>query len=132
MNRRNFLRASASPFLAPLVAPQLASVFNPLRLYAQEVPKGDQLIITKIEPYVMRIQPSAAARGGGPPGAGRGGGAPGGGGGGGDPCVRIETAEGIHRWGEGTTPPTNPAVMTQVCQAGQLLKGNSAWDVAGD
>ena len=57
MNRRNFLRASASPVLAPLVAPKLASIFEPLRVYAQETAKSDQLIITKIEPYVIRVQP---------------------------------------------------------------------------
>src|SRR5204863_5179251 len=105
MNRRNFLRASASTILAPLVAPKLKALFDPLRVYAQEAPKGDQLIITKIEPYVMRVQPPPAARGGGPP-AGRGGaaGAAGRGAAGagvegagrGYPCVRIETAEGIH------------------------------------
>src|SRR6185369_9150425 len=111
MNRRNFLRASASPVLAPLVAPKLASVFEPLRVYAQETAKSDQLIITKIEPYVIRVQPSGGGGRGG--GAAAGGGRGGEGGGRGYPCVRIETAEGIHGWGEGTTPPTNPAVMTQ-------------------
>jgi galactonate dehydratase len=45
--------------------------------------------------------------------------------------VRIETAEGIHGWGEGTTPPTNPAVMTQIRESGKLLMGKSAWDVEG-
>ena len=48
MNRRNFLRASAAPVLAPLAAPKLASVFEPLRAHAQESSKSDQLIITKI------------------------------------------------------------------------------------
>ena len=129
MNRRNFLRASASPVLAPLVAPKLASVFEPLRVYAQETAKSDQLIITKIEPYVIRVQPVG--------GGGRGGGAVrrrrtgGEGGGRGYPCVRIETAEGIHGWGEGTTPPTNPAVMTQIRESGKLLMGKSAWDIEG-
>jgi galactonate dehydratase len=137
MNRRNFLRASASPLLAPLVAPQLASVFNPLRLYAQDASKSDALTITKIEPYIMRIAPAAPARGGGPPAAGRGAGAApagrgaGGGGGAAYPCVRIETAEGIHGWGEGTTPPTNAAVMTQIRESGKLLMGKSAWDIEG-
>src|SRR3954467_10444025 len=106
MNRRSFLRASASPVLAPLAAPTLAAVFEPLRVYAQESSKSDQLIITKVEPYVIRVQPPGPGRGGG----GRG--AAGEGGGRGYPCVRIETAEGIHGWGEGTTPPTNPAVLT--------------------
>src|SRR5438309_629131 len=114
MNRRNFLRASASPLLAPVMAP----IFNPLRAYAQEAPKGDQLIITKVEPYVMRVPAAAAGRGAG---AGRGGAGagraagPGGGEGGGRgyPCARLETAEGIQGWGEGATPATNPAVLAR-------------------
>jgi galactonate dehydratase len=126
MNRRQFFRTSATPLLAPLVAPKLASVFEPLRLYAQESSKADSLIITKVEPYVMRVQPPPAGRG-----RGAAGGAEGGGGGRGYPCVRIETAEGIHGWGEGTTPPTNPAVMTQIRESGKLLMGKSAWDVEG-
>jgi galactonate dehydratase len=133
MNRRNFLRASASPLLAPVLAP----VFNPLRLYAQESSKADSLIITKVEPYVMRVPQPAAAGGRGAAAGGRGGGAAAGRGGGGEgggrgyPCVRIETAEGIHGWGEGTTPPTNPAVMTQIRESGKYLIGKSAWDIEG-
>ena len=82
----------------------LAPVFNPLRAYAQSASKSDSLTITKIEPYLMRTTPAPArGRGAGPGGrgaAGRGGGG-GGEGAGGYPCVRIETAEGIHGWGEG-------------------------------
>jgi galactonate dehydratase len=118
MNRRSFFRASVSPLIAPLLAPKLASVFDPLRLYAQESSKSDSLIITKIEPYVIRVQPPPSGRGGG-------------GGGRGYPCVRIETAEGIHGWGEGTTPPTTPAVLTQIRESGKLLMGKSAWDIEG-
>jgi galactonate dehydratase len=133
VNRRNFFRASASPVLAPLLAP----VFSPLRMYAQESRKSDQLTITKVEPYVVRLPaPSGgggraggpAGRAGGPAG-GRGGG--GGEGAGGYPCVRIETAEGIHGWGEGTTPPTTPAVLTQIRESGKRLMGKSAWDIEG-
>src|SRR5271155_5777237 len=93
MDRRNFFRAGA----ASLIAPMMARIFDPLRAYAQDSPKGDQLIITKVEPYLIRL---------GAPGGGGGGGE---GGGRGFPCARIETAEGIHGWGEGTTPPTSPA-----------------------
>ncbi|HTG89173.1 MAG TPA: mandelate racemase/muconate lactonizing enzyme family protein [Vicinamibacterales bacterium] len=131
MNRRHFLRASALPLLAPV----LPSIFEPLRMYAQESKKSDALTITKIEPYLMRIPSPAGGRGGG---AGREGGAPGRGTGAGGvgagrafPCVRIETAEGIHGWGEGTTPPTNPAVLTQIRESGKLLMGKSAWDIEG-
>jgi hypothetical protein len=130
MNRRSFFRTSASPLLAPLLAP----VFAPLRLYAQESKKSDSLIITKVEPYVIRVgnrggganRPSGAA---GRPGGGAGAG--GEGGGGGYPCVRIETAEGIYGWGEGTSPPTTPAVITQITEIGKRLVGKSAWDIEG-
>jgi hypothetical protein len=74
MNRRNFFRTSASPFLAPLLAP----VFDPLRLYAQESRKSDSLTITKVEPYIIRV----GNRGGGANRAGGAAGRPGGGGGG--------------------------------------------------
>jgi len=120
MNRRDFFRAATTPLVAPLAAPSLAGVFEPLRLYAQESSKADSLTITKIEPYVVRVQAPAAGRGGGEGGGGRG-----------YPCVRIETAEGIHGWGEGTTPPTNPAVLTQIRESGKLLMGKSAWDIEG-
>src|SRR5262245_65406230 len=134
MNRRNFLRVSAAPVLAPLVAPKLApvsnmsNVFEPLRAHAQDASQSGQLIITKIEPYIIRVQaPGGGGRGGGAAGGGRGGE----GGGRGYPCVRIETAEGIHGWGEGTTPPTTPAVVTQIRESGKLLIGKSAWNIEG-
>lgn len=115
MDRRNFFRAGA----ASLIAPMMARIFDPLRAYAQDAPKGDQLIITKVEPYLIRL---------GAPGGGGGGGE---GGGRGFPCARIETAEGIHGWGEGTTPPTSPAVLTQIRESGKLLIGKSAFDIEG-
>lgn len=110
MKRRDFLRrTAAASFLAPAVAPALAPVFDPLRSYAQESKPSDSLRITKVEPYVIRL----GQRGG-------------------YPCCRIETAEGIHGWGEGTTPPTTPAVITQIRECGKLLIGKSAWDIEGN
>jgi len=44
------------------------------------------------------------------------------------PLVRVETADGIHGWGEGTTPPTNPAVIAQIRECGKVIMGESAWD----
>jgi L-alanine-DL-glutamate epimerase-like enolase superfamily enzyme len=44
-------------------------------------------------------------------------------------CVRIETAEGIHGWGEGATPPTVQPVVAQIRSFEKLLAGQSAWDV---
>jgi len=123
MDRRSFLRASASPLAAPLAVPSFAAVLDPLRLHAQESSKSDSLIITKVEPYVIRVGPPAAAGGRG--------GAGGEGGGRTYSCVRIETAEGIHGWGEGTTPPTTPAVITQIRESGKLLIGTSAWNIEG-
>jgi galactonate dehydratase len=45
------------------------------------------------------------------------------------PLVRVETADGLHGWGEGTTPPSSPAVMTQIRECGKLILNESAWDV---
>jgi len=43
--------------------------------------------------------------------------------------VRIETEEGIHGWGEGTSPPTVQPVVAQVAAFRKLLIGSSAWDI---
>jgi galactonate dehydratase len=88
----------------------LAPVFGPLRAYAQEAKPADSLRITKVEPYLIRLAEGSRPY----------------------PCCRIETAEGIHGWGEGTTPPTNPAVITQIRESGKVLIGKSAWDIEGN
>ena len=44
-------------------------------------------------------------------------------------CCRIETAEGIHGWGEGTTPPNVAPVVAQIESFRKLLTGQSAWDI---
>ncbi|MGH9661413.1 MAG: mandelate racemase/muconate lactonizing enzyme family protein, partial [Bryobacteraceae bacterium] len=44
-------------------------------------------------------------------------------------CCRVETAEGIHGWGEGTTPPTVDAVVAQIRSLAKLVTGESAWDI---
>ena len=41
-------------------------------------------------------------------------------------CARIETAEGIHGWGEGTTPPNVQPVVAQIRSFEKLLAGQSA------
>jgi galactonate dehydratase len=104
MNRRNFLFATAAPALAPLAA----SVFAPLRAHGQDARPSDSLKITRVEPHVLRVGRRAAV-----------------------PCCRIETAEGIHGWGEATSPPTTPAIITQIRESGKLLIGKSAWDIEG-
>ena len=44
-------------------------------------------------------------------------------------CARIETAEGIHGWGEGTTPLNVQPVVAQIRSFQKLLVGQSAWDI---
>src|SRR5689334_23247019 len=44
-------------------------------------------------------------------------------------CARIETVEGIHGWGEGTTPPNVQPVVAQIRSFAKLLSGQSAWDI---
>ena len=44
-------------------------------------------------------------------------------------CARIETVEGIHGWGEGTTPPNVQPVVAQIRSFEKLLTGQSAWEV---
>ena len=41
----------------------------------------------------------------------------------------METADGLYGWGEGTTPPSSPAVLTQIRECGKLILNESAWDV---
>lgn len=42
--------------------------------------------------------------------------------------ARVETADGIHGWGEGTTPPSNAAVAAQIRECGKVVVDQSAWD----
>jgi len=49
--------------MASLAAPALASVFDPLRLYAQESSKSDSLIITKVEPQYPEVARKARISG---------------------------------------------------------------------
>jgi galactonate dehydratase len=95
-------------FFAVAAAPALAPMFAPLRSYAQESRPADALRITRVETHVLRIGRRAAF-----------------------PCCRIETAEGIHGWGEATSPPTTPAIITQIGESGKLLIGKSAFDIEG-
>jgi galactonate dehydratase len=44
-------------------------------------------------------------------------------------CARVETEEGIHGWGEGTTPPNVEPVVAQIRSLGKLIAGQSAWDI---
>ncbi len=88
--------------------PALASVFAPLKAQAQEVKPSEALRITRVDTHNLRVGRRAAV-----------------------PCCRIETAEGIHGWGEATSPPTTPAILTQIRESGKLLINKSAFDIEG-
>ena len=64
------------------------------------------LKITRVEPYLVRIGDRTSY-----------------------PLARVETADGLYGWGEGTTPPSSPAVLTQIRECGKLILSESAWDV---
>jgi galactonate dehydratase len=66
---------------------------------------GSALRINRVEPFLLRIGRNNY------------------------PLVRIETAEGIHGWGEGTTPPSSPAVLAQIRECGKVVMDQSAWDI---
>lgn len=43
-------------------------------------------------------------------------------------CCRVETEDGVHGWGEGTTPPNVAPVAAQIRSLGRLVVGERAWD----
>ena len=43
-------------------------------------------------------------------------------------CCRVETEDGVHGWGEGTTPPNVAPVVAQIGSLGKLIVGERAWD----
>jgi galactonate dehydratase len=44
-------------------------------------------------------------------------------------CARVETEDGLHGWGEGTTPPTVWPVVSTIRALEPLIKGESAWNI---
>ncbi|MFN7931926.1 MAG: mandelate racemase/muconate lactonizing enzyme family protein [Bryobacteraceae bacterium] len=44
-------------------------------------------------------------------------------------CCRVETEEGLHGWGEGTTPPNVAPVVAQIRSLAKLVMGEPAWDI---
>jgi galactonate dehydratase len=44
-------------------------------------------------------------------------------------CARVQTEDGYHGWGEGTTPPTVAPVVATIRSLEPLLKGESAWHI---
>ncbi len=41
---------------------------------------------------------------------------------------RVETSDGLHGWGEGTSPPNIGPVVAQIRSLGRLIEGERAWD----
>src|SRR5687768_7559793 len=64
------------------------------------------LKIAKVEPYVLRIGNRSDIV-----------------------CARVQTEDGFHGWGEGTTPPTVAPVVATIRSLEKLVKGESAWNI---
>jgi galactonate dehydratase len=88
-------------FLAAVSAP-LAGL-SPLLAQATA---PDSLKIASVEPFVLRIGARKDIV-----------------------CARVQTADGLHGWGEGTTPPTIAPVVATIRSLEPLLKGESAWNI---
>ena len=69
-------------------------------------PDAATLKIRKVEPFVVRINARRDLV-----------------------CARVETEEGIHGWGEGTTPPNVEPVVAQIRSLAKLVIGQRAWDI---
>src|SRR5215210_1061113 len=76
---------------------------SPLLAQARE---SDSLKIASVEPFVLRIGARKDIV-----------------------CARVRTTEGLHGWGEGTTPPTIAPVVATIRSFEPLLKGESAWNI---
>lgn len=84
-----------------------AAADRALALGSQEHARSSSpLKIRQVEPYVLRIGSRSDIV-----------------------CVRITTEEGLHGWGEGTTPPNVAPVVAQIRSLAKLLVGESAWNI---
>ena len=101
LGRRDFLRLSATATAAAL-APSLGT----FRLLAQQQRGREPLKIRSLEAHVIRVGSRSNIV-----------------------CARVETDEGLHGWGEGTTPPNVAPVVAQIRSFRDLLIGQSAWDI---
>jgi len=76
-------------------------------LYAQARQReSGRLRIRRIDPHVLRIGGRANIV-----------------------CARIETEEGIHGWGEGTSPPMIAPVLGHLEELKKVVIGQSAWEI---
>jgi galactonate dehydratase len=99
ITRRTLLRRGAA---AAAVTP--LGTISPLLEHASATARNE-LRIAKVEPYVIRIGRRKNIV-----------------------CARVETEDGLHGWGEGTTPPNVAPVVAQIRSLGDLIKGQRAWD----
>ena len=87
---------------------RLAAAAGPASCIAAtgERPAGpDRLEIARVDPYVIRI----GSRGN-------------------VVVCRVETSDGLHGWGEGTSPPNVAPTVAQIRSLGRLILGERAWD----
>jgi galactonate dehydratase len=99
--RRDFLRLSLAAGAA-----LAASSLGVFRALAQQERGRVPLKIRSVEAHVIRIASRSNIV-----------------------CARVETEEGLHGWGEGTTPPNVAPVVAQIRSFRDLLIGQSAWDI---
>lgn len=99
--RRDFLSLAAASSVV-LLGPPL----GPFRALAQNQRTRAPLTIRRVDAHVIRIARRTNIV-----------------------CARVETDEGIHGWGEGTTPPNVAPVVAQIRSFRDLLIGQSAWDI---
>jgi len=99
--RREFLRRTLASAAASL-AVERAFALDPQR----HATAASALKIRQVEPYVLRIGSRSDIV-----------------------CSRVTTEEGIHGWGEGTTPPNVAPVVAQIRSLGKLIAGESAWNI---
>ena len=65
----------------------------------------DRLEIARVDPYVIRIGSRRNVV-----------------------VCRVETSDGLHGWGEGTSPPNVAPAVAQIRSLGKLIAGERAWD----
>ena len=65
----------------------------------------DRLKIARVDPYVIRIGSRRNVV-----------------------VCRVETSDGLHGWGEGTSPPNVAPTVAQIRSLGKLIAGERAWD----
>ncbi len=102
-NRRQFLQWSGRCLAGLGIWKGLSGV--PLYGQSRQEEPG-ALRIRRIDPYVLRIGSRSNVV-----------------------CARVETAEGIHGWGEGTAPPMVAPIIAHINEFRKVVVGESAWNI---